>query len=196
MPKTFFIYHIVDSVFIYPTRHEQICLPRTAVAAVQAEDLEGAFRRSNTVDDYWAAAPEVYPLVGKMLRSTSVGDIIQDENDFYLVDVVGFSKLTKFEIPFMFQRLQQDSLLSILLDAQVAGVPIAAMQMWTVKNEVWGDIPHINLVVYDDSAHRWMVGSMEGQDTNVTYQEVLDFIDCCDKDPNGAWTIRYAPSVA
>jgi hypothetical protein len=49
------------------------------VAEVETEDIEGVFRLTNHIDHDWTTNPEVSGVTGSC-RSTSVGDIIEDED--------------------------------------------------------------------------------------------------------------------
>lgn len=59
------------------------------VALVKADDLEGVFRTMNLWDD-----PEAVTELVDDIHSLSVGDIIQDEQGYFMVDSVGFSKIS------------------------------------------------------------------------------------------------------
>lgn len=50
------------------------------VAEVECKDLEDAFRATNTIDDIWTKNPEVIQLHKRQCRSTSVGDVLEDED--------------------------------------------------------------------------------------------------------------------
>ncbi len=63
------------------------------VARVKAENLEGAYARTQHIDHPWHEDPEVETL--RFSRSTSIGDVIQDESGgFWAVASFGFSQLT------------------------------------------------------------------------------------------------------
>ena len=52
----------------------------TQVALVECIDIEDAFRATNTIDDIWIKNPEVIELYQTSCRSTSVGDVLVDED--------------------------------------------------------------------------------------------------------------------
>ena len=63
------------------------------VARVKAENLEGAYAKTQHIDHPWHDNPEVETL--RFSRSTSIGDVIQDESGgFWVVASFGFSELT------------------------------------------------------------------------------------------------------
>ncbi len=67
-------------------------LPRKFVGSVQAYSLQGAFVASQNFENY--SFPIPYDTWGKgNVRSTSVGDVIQDEDGFHLVCNIGFERL-------------------------------------------------------------------------------------------------------
>ena len=50
------------------------------VAEVEAEDIEDVFRITNHIESDWTKNPEVIKRVKAPCRSTSVGDIVEDED--------------------------------------------------------------------------------------------------------------------
>jgi len=62
------------------------------VAKVQTTDLEKAFELTNSIDRHWSENDQVVAF-GEQLRSTSVGDIMFDGTDTYIVATCGFKKL-------------------------------------------------------------------------------------------------------
>lgn len=58
--------------------------PRKYAGFVEAENLEEAFRKSQNEDSEWS---------NYETRSTSVGDVIQDDDKFYMVRGKGFKEL-------------------------------------------------------------------------------------------------------
>jgi hypothetical protein len=49
--------------------------------------LETVFRETNTIDEPWYAQFDLPPT-----RSTSVGDLVQVNDEFWQVDMIGFAK--------------------------------------------------------------------------------------------------------
>jgi len=84
--NTYRVYHIDW------TSNENVREAYEIVAFVEAEDLDAAFRDTNTIENYWWENENVTEIVDKT-RSTSVGDIIvEDETGIaYTVDMFGFS---------------------------------------------------------------------------------------------------------
>lgn len=78
--RQFHIHH-AKSLLPFP----QEIQPREYVGFVHSGSLEGAFKASQNWDKPWNES--------QPCRSTSVGDIIQDGADFYMVDNFGFKKL-------------------------------------------------------------------------------------------------------
>ncbi len=68
---------------------EKMNQPREYTGYVDAESLEEAFRLSQNVEEHWN---KVNPC-----RSTSVGDVIQDDGTFYMVAGTGFTELVEPE---------------------------------------------------------------------------------------------------
>lgn len=60
--------------------------PRKLVGIVKADSLNDAFKKSQNFDDHWN--PE------NPCRSTSVGDVIQFDNESYIVAGMGFRLLS------------------------------------------------------------------------------------------------------
>lgn len=63
--------------------------PREYAGFVYANSLEEAYINSQNIDDEWN--PE------NPCRSTSIGDIIQDDNKFFMVCGIGFKELIEPE---------------------------------------------------------------------------------------------------
>lgn len=55
-------------------------------------ELSYAYEKTNSIDCHWSEN-EGINCTGISRRSTSVGDIVIDGNDYYLVDTFGFTKL-------------------------------------------------------------------------------------------------------
>lgn len=73
------IYHAVNPTFgmtkqNFPADYKQ-------VAIVETTSLDEAFRITNHIDEDWRKNPEVLETIGDKFRSTSVGDVVVDEND-------------------------------------------------------------------------------------------------------------------
>jgi hypothetical protein len=68
----------------------------TPVAELEVQELEEAYRRTNTIQDYWWNDDSIQRLFeGDGCRSTSAGDVIVDldANKVYLVAPLGFTLL-------------------------------------------------------------------------------------------------------
>jgi hypothetical protein len=63
------------------------------VATVRTDQLDEAFRKTNTVEQDWWTNPGVTPVVWVPLRSTSVGDVIVGGDGSYLCCAVGWKKI-------------------------------------------------------------------------------------------------------
>lgn len=82
--QQYHIHHSVDRIKMFTPEVNQ---KREYVGFVEAESLDDAFHKSQNLDrdiNWNPTNPK---------RSTSVGDIIQDNEGFYLVEDVGFRKL-------------------------------------------------------------------------------------------------------
>lgn len=79
MPQ-FHIYHAIN-----PTFTEEFKQNRKYVGFVEAEDLEGAYSASQNLINNWNPS--------QPCRSTSIGDVIQDDEAFYVVSGIGFIEL-------------------------------------------------------------------------------------------------------
>lgn len=79
MPQ-FHIYHAVNPTFT--SEFEQT---REYAGFVEAESLEEAYQASQNLTDQWNPT--------NPCRSTSIGDVIQDDEDFYVVAEIGFIQL-------------------------------------------------------------------------------------------------------
>lgn len=64
----------------------------TAVAEVAAHDLDWAYRSTNHIEVSWTENENVTALLEEV-RSTSVGDIMEKDGEFYVVASMGFTKL-------------------------------------------------------------------------------------------------------
>lgn len=69
------------------------------VAVVFADNLEYAYRMTNSIDERWYESDDIDIVVAECAkygcRSTSIGDFLKVNDDYYVVDSCGF---TKFEI--------------------------------------------------------------------------------------------------
>lgn len=63
------------------------------VAEINTNDLEEAYKLSNSIDDYWGNNPEV-TLFNEKNKSSSIGDIFVQDNKAYVVATMGFEKLS------------------------------------------------------------------------------------------------------
>ena len=83
-PKTNFFKGILEDVF-------SITIDEL-VASVSTNDLEEAFKLTNSIDRAWYDNPDV--IVERPSRSTSVGDfMVTDDGKWYMVDGVGFLRI-------------------------------------------------------------------------------------------------------
>jgi hypothetical protein len=63
------------------------------VAYVEANNIEEVFALTNSIDSYWGENENVDEVGSKRKRSTSVGDIIADENgNKYICQPLGWSE--------------------------------------------------------------------------------------------------------
>lgn len=63
------------------------------VAVVSSDDLESAFKKTNSIDSYWGDNKSVQQ-IGNEHRSTSVGDLMLKDSKIYFVDIIGFKQLS------------------------------------------------------------------------------------------------------
>lgn len=77
-----------------PTFNPGIC--RNA-AAVQTNSLDEAYQLTNNIDQHWTENQGV-KASGLSLRSTSVGDVLEHDDHFYVVEACGFRELSREEI--------------------------------------------------------------------------------------------------
>ena len=65
------------------------------VAVVEASSLEDIFRLTNHIESDWTGNAEILEVIATYPRSTSVGDIVVDENEMiYYCDNVGWKHIT------------------------------------------------------------------------------------------------------
>lgn len=71
------------------------------VAEVEGDSPEYAFRWTQNIDDAWSDTPAegVMPIGKGPFRSTSVGDIVEQDGVFKLVSALGFKELKDFQSP-------------------------------------------------------------------------------------------------
>lgn len=67
------------------------------VGTVKTTNLETAFRLTNSVDSYWCTGSEV-TVVGDDHRSTSVGDLMEKDGEFFVVAMIGFNAVKDLEL--------------------------------------------------------------------------------------------------
>lgn len=82
-------YHIFHAIHTGVRFTETEIQPREYVGFVYANSLEEAYINSQNIDDEWN--PE------NPCRSTSVGDVIQDNDKFFMVCGIGFKELIEPE---------------------------------------------------------------------------------------------------
>jgi len=80
MTKTmkFTVYHAKQPTFGFG---EQPAFPEAydKIAIVECEDVDDVFRATNHIDHDWRMNPEVIESFKDKVRSTSVGDVVEDE---------------------------------------------------------------------------------------------------------------------
>jgi hypothetical protein len=79
--KQYHIFHCVSSLRFTETEIQ----PREYVGYVETNSLEEAFKLSQNFDSAWNPT--------NPCRSTSVGDVIQDDDKFFMVCKMGFKEL-------------------------------------------------------------------------------------------------------
>lgn len=67
------------------------------VAEIRTDDLEQAYKLSNSIDYYWGENAEV-TLLNEKNKSSSVGDIFVQDNKGYVVATMGFNELSQEEL--------------------------------------------------------------------------------------------------
>ena len=88
------VYHITDEKFgsrdgVFPDDY-------TLVAEVPTDELEDVYRLTNSVESSWTINKEL-EVFGHSHRSTSVGDIVENDNGVFMVDIVGFKEVEREE---------------------------------------------------------------------------------------------------
>ena len=86
------VYHQTDDNFLFCPPTTQDAGEFTLVAEVDTEDLETAYKLTNTIDCYWWENEGVTPLVTNT-RSSSMGDVFILNGRAYGVDIFGFKDL-------------------------------------------------------------------------------------------------------
>ena len=86
------VYHITVEMFgsrdgVFPDDY-------TLVAEVPTDELEDVYRLTNSVESSWTINKEL-EVFGHSHRSTSVGDIVENDNGVFMVDIVGFKQIKK-----------------------------------------------------------------------------------------------------
>lgn len=79
--KQYHIHHCTNRLFKEVEKQ-----PRKYAGIVEANSMEEAFQLSQNIEEPWNT---VHPC-----RSTSVGDVIQEDDKLYMVCNVGFKELT------------------------------------------------------------------------------------------------------
>jgi hypothetical protein len=75
------IYHVTDPEFVSLARQ-----PRELVATIEASDLEDAYVKTQNLKEYWNKE--------NPCRSTSIGDVIEIDDKYYMVKSIGFEDIT------------------------------------------------------------------------------------------------------
>lgn len=87
------VYHNPD--FMEFVMNETVDLKKlVAVAAVNTQDFEEAFKLTNHIHHDWTTNPRVIA-IGDFHRSTSVGDVMEQDNEKFVVLPIGFVKLNE-----------------------------------------------------------------------------------------------------
>lgn len=84
------VYHNKEFMFKKPEEIDKSLL--TKVAEIEINDLETAFELTNHIDKPWTENDKVTPLVSNP-RSTSAGDVMEIDGQFYFVASTGFTKI-------------------------------------------------------------------------------------------------------
>jgi hypothetical protein len=92
------VYHADEPTFGFggkPTFPEDY----TLVATVECKDEEDVFRATNHIDSDWTQNTEIVELHEEICRSTSVGDVVVDEDNVAMYCApVGWEDMGKVEI--------------------------------------------------------------------------------------------------
>lgn len=86
--KMYHIHHCINKLYMFTEKENQ---PRKYIGYVYAENLEDAYRKAQNED--WQASE----YKGYKVRSTSIGDLIQDDYGFYMVLGQGFKLICLIE---------------------------------------------------------------------------------------------------
>jgi len=86
------VYHVKNPTFFpRPLALDEVVL----VAEVKSDDLEDAYRLTNNIDSAWKRGIDVtYLGPPDGCRSTSMGDILEHDGKFFVVDTFGFKPFT------------------------------------------------------------------------------------------------------
>ncbi len=88
--KKFRVYHIDE----FGKRDAEFPEDFSLVAIIAAEDLEGVWKATNSIESPWTENIECYDVFGGSHRSTSVGDVVVDEEGTtFLCDIVGWKEI-------------------------------------------------------------------------------------------------------
>ncbi len=85
------VFHRIDSDYWTPAKRF-VEKEFRAVAEVETVDLEKAFNLTNTIEHYWWENAGVKALVDRT-RSTSIGDVMEMNGEYFTVDRIGFKKI-------------------------------------------------------------------------------------------------------
>ena len=85
------VFHKIDSDYWTPSK-EFVAKEFRAVAEVETDDLDKAFNLTNTIEVGWWENAGVKALVDRT-RSTSIGDVMERDGEFFTVDRIGFKKI-------------------------------------------------------------------------------------------------------
>jgi len=87
------VYHAINPTFGFGKKPE-FPSEYKLVATVECADLEDVFRITNHIDEDWTKNPEVTELFHNRPRSTSVGDVVIDEDGYHFYcDQVGWKEI-------------------------------------------------------------------------------------------------------
>lgn len=79
--KRYYIFHCTSTMMFREIRIQ----PRRCMGYVEANSLDQAYKLSQNILDPWQYWNKTDPC-----RSTSIGDVIQCDNEFHMVSFIGF----------------------------------------------------------------------------------------------------------
>ncbi len=94
--NTWLVYHNTDQATVFqpePALWKERARFYQLVALVEADSLEEVFRLTNHIDHDWRENALVKTMSPNPTRSTSVGDVIVQDDKAWLVDRTGFRRI-------------------------------------------------------------------------------------------------------